>query len=171
MLHCWVFPGWNAAYTFWMLSGSTLIALRRLLEPTLTYVGMLFRFLQSSSDLLFWKSNVLYKKLTIIKFVVIIIFKLRFSGKVLITSFCILNFWHHHNFSWLYWIMFYWLFPLNSHQNHFELHNSIIGNQLEIILLEIPYCCQLEIILPEIPYCCPKIKFRRKQLMNPYFIN
>ena len=154
-----------------MLSGSTLIVLRRLLEPTLIYVGMLFRFLQNSSDLLFWKSNVLYKKLTVIKFVVIIIFKLRFSGKVLITSFRILNFWHHHNFSWLYWIMFYWLFPLNSHQHHFELHSSIIGNQLEIILLEIPYCCQLEIILPEIPYCCPKIKFWRKQLMNPYFIN
>ena len=154
-----------------MLSGSTLIVLRRLLEPTLIYVGMLFRFLQNSSDLLFWKSNVLYKKLTIIKFVVIIIFKLRFSGKVLITSFRILNFWHRHNFSWLYWIMFYWLFPLNSHQHHFELHSSIIGNQLEIILLEIPYCCQLEIILPEIPYCCPKINFWRKQLMNPYFIN
>ena len=98
-------------------------------------------------------------------YVVIIIFKLRFSGKVLITCFCILNFWHHHNFTWLYWIMFYWLFPLNSHQHHFELHNSIIGNQLEIILLEIPYCCQLEIILPEIPYCCPKIKFWRKQLI------
>ena len=154
-----------------MLSGSTLIVLRRWLEPTLIYVGMLFRFLQSSLDLLFCKSNVLYKKLTIIKFVVIIIFKLRFSGRVLITSFRILNFWHHHNFSWLYWIMFYWLFPLNSHQHHFELHNSIIGNQLEIILLEIPYCCQLEIILLEIPYCCPKIKFRRKQSMNPYFIN
>ena len=107
--------------------------------------------------LLFCKSNVLYKKLTISKFVVIIIFKLRFSGKVLITSFCILNFWHHHNFSWLYWIMFYWLFPLISHQHHFELHNSIIGNQIEIILLEIPYCC-------------PKIKFLRKQSMNFYFI-
>ena len=154
-----------------MLSGSTLIVLRRWLEPTLIYVGMLFRFLQSSSDLLFCKSIVLYKKLTIIKFDVIIIFKLRFSGMVLITSLCILNFWHHHNFSWLYWVMFYWLFPLNSHQHHFELHNSIIGNQLEIILLEIPYCCQLEIILLEIPYCCPKIKFRRKLSMNHYFIN
>ena len=154
-----------------MLSGSTLIVLRRWLEPTLIYVGMLFRFLQSSLDLLFCKSNVLYKKLTIIKFVMIIIFKLRLSGMVLITSFCILNFWHNHNFSWLYWIMFYWLFPLNPHQHHFELHNSIIGNQLEIILLEIPYCCQLEIILLEIPYCCPKIKFRRKQSMKPYFIN
>ena len=141
-----------------MLSGSTLIVLRRWLEPTLIYVGMLFRLLHSSSDLLFCKSNVLYKKLTIIKFVVIIIFKLRFSGKVLITSFCILHFWHHHNFWWLYWIMFYWLFPINSHQHHFELHNSIIGNQREIILLEIPYCCL-------------KIKFRRKQSTNPYFIN
>ena len=154
-----------------MLSGSILIVLRRWLEPTLIYVGMLFRFLQSSLDLLFCKSNVLYKKLTIIKFVVIIIFKLRLSGMVLITSFCILNIWHNHNFSWLYWIMFYGLFPLNSHQHHFELHNSIIGNQLEIILLEIPYCRQLEIILLEIPYCCPKIKFRRKQSMKPYFIN
>ena len=154
-----------------MLSGSTLIVLRRWLEPTLIYVGMLFRFLQSSLDLLFCKSNVLYKKLTIIKFVMIIIFKLRLSGMVLITSFCILNFWHNHNFSWLYWIMFYWLFPLNPHQHHFELHNSIIGSQLEIILLEIPYCCQLEIILLEIPYCCPKIKFRRKLSMNHYFIN